>query len=547
MDIKDLTPEILLSPSVDNALHYRMAKENADYFIENYVKIEDRDKAGNPNGIAIDFKLWPAQVKALAHMIKDRLLQLLKANQLGLTWLALAYASHELMFFSGYLVLCISETEIKAKELIRRVDFIFRHLPSWMITDVKNDTVPWYESTALTLTVHHPKKEDRVQEDSVIQAFASSPTAGASFTANLFILDEWALQQWAREIWPYVFPTINRPTGGKFFGISTIERGSLFEDVWKDDKNNFVKIFLGWFEDPRRDQDWYEGTVNAIGIDETRKHYPATVEEAFSIPGGAFFTEFSPLIHIKDRIKDIPEYFVRYRTIDYGMDMLACYWICIDTQGMGRIYREVHVPKLTISQAAYYILKASGAKVPTLSEWDALSNDKTTESLRKNEIARTQTEKIFITYAPPDLFNRASNTGRSNAEVWGDNGISLTKTSFNSEQSHISMSQWLHPFNAIDEQTGDAYVTARLTIDRDPSDPTKSVAPNLVHSLLNIQKDKNNPNITSDKPHGLTHSIASIRYFCTEYEAVSQKPQPKLLRSRDGDEDEVELMNEARF
>ena len=65
----------------------------------------------------------------------------------------------------------------------------------------------------------------------------------------MLILDEWAFQTNAREIWLSTYPTINRPTGGKVIGLSTIERGTLFEELYTE-SNNFNKIFLPWNADP---------------------------------------------------------------------------------------------------------------------------------------------------------------------------------------------------------------------------------------------------------------------------------------------------------
>jgi hypothetical protein len=496
------------------------AKRNVEYFIAEYVKIEDRDVKGE-DGIVIPFTLWSEQKNALSKFITDRLVQVLKANQLGLTWLILAFATWRLLFNPGYLVLGISETEIKAKELVRRIDFILRHLPFWMIVGERNSKGTWYESTALTITIHHPLKNGKQQEASTIQAFASSPTAGASFTANLFLFDEWALQQWAREIWTYAYPTINRPTGGQVIGISTIERGTLFEDIWKNAKNGFTKIFLNWKSDPRRTQEWYDKTVEDIGLDETHKHYPLTEEEAFAIPGGAFFREFRSDIHLKPTLFNIPLWYTKYRTLDYGLDCLACYWIYIDTQGFARIYKEVHKEGLIISRAAYEILKMSGAKVPEVEKWDSLTREE------KQAIALTQTDKVALTYAPPDLFNRAKDTGRSNAEIWSDNGIDLVRTKNAHEASLVLMSQWLHPIVLKNEQTGEPYTTAMLTID---GDLESNCAPELVHSLVNIQKDKHNSNVYAEHPHILTHSIAAVKGFCVEYAMVPKEPEkPKPL------------------
>jgi hypothetical protein len=471
-----------------------ICKNDTAYFIREYVKIEDRDG----EELAIPFQLWPAQAQVLKSFLSDRLIQVLKARQLGLTWLALAYSVWRMIYQSGYSVLALSKTEVDAKELVRRVTFILRNLPDWIISDKQ------YESTASTVTIK------RFKEPSVFQSFPASQDAGRSFTANLVILDEWAFQQWAREIWLAAFPSINRPTGGQVIGLSTIERGTLFEDIWTDPKNGFRKIFLPWQSDPRRDEKWYESTRAALQ-DGVMSEYPATEEEAFAIPGGAFFAEYRTTIHNRS-IQKIQDWYTRYRVMDYGLDALACYWIYLDSQGYGRIYREVHLEGLVISSAAYEVLKASGTPVPgTVAEWDILTPDE------KKKIADKETEKFSCTYAPPDLFSTSSQTGRASSDVWRDNGIFLTKTKNDFEQGCISMSEWLHQIEIKDEQTAEVYKTARLTVD-------EGCAPVLCNSLLNIQKDKHNPKVYAKQPHGLTHSVDAIRYFCTEHVYTTSEP-----------------------
>jgi len=79
---------------------------------------------------------------------------------------------------------------------------------------------PIWEATTLTVTIHHPNGEP-----STFKAETSGPDSGRSFTANLVILDEWAFQQFAEEIWAASYPTINRPTGGQVIGLSTNKIG----------------------------------------------------------------------------------------------------------------------------------------------------------------------------------------------------------------------------------------------------------------------------------------------------------------------------------
>jgi hypothetical protein len=477
-----------------------LCKSNVEYFVENYVRIEDRDSVD----LAIPFKLWDAQKPVLQSFLSERLVQVLKARQLGLTWLALAYSVWQMVYRGGYSVLALSKTEKDAKELARRVAFILRNLPEWIISPKE------WDCTIFDVTIKKHK------EVSTFQSFPASQDSGRSFTANIVLLDEWAFQQWAREIWRAAFPSINRPNGGQVIGLSTIERGTLFEDLWLDDESGFKKIFLPWNSDPRRTQEWYNKTRAAMR-DGAMSEYPATTDEAFAIPGGAFFSEFRSHIHLKEPIVEIPSWYARYRVLDYGLDMLACYWIYLQPNGYARVYREVHKEGLVISQAVYEILKAGGAEVPdTVQKWDALT------SKEKQKIAKTEKETYNATYAPPDLFAKASATGKANSEVWWENGIYLTKTKNDFEQGCLAMSEWLHPIEIKDEQSGQLYTTAKLTIDN-------LAAPNLAHSLLNIQKDKHNPKVYSKTPHILSHSVDSIRGFCLEHTYQVGEPKGQVI------------------
>jgi len=455
-------------------LQRREAEESTEYFIENFVYIEDRDS----QELAIPFSLWQGQKQALGSIIKNRLNIILKARQLGITWLVLAYAVWQLVFKDGYMVVALSRGEEEAKELVRRVGFILKHLPlHWGID---------YTPTASQVTINRPNGEP-----SVFKSFTAAADSGRSFTANLVILDEWAFQQWAREIWKAAYPTINRPTGGKLIGLSTIERGTLFEDIWQGSKkgeNNFNRIFLGWDTDPRRTQAWYEQTKKDIG-DDVLSEYPATEEEAFQVPGGAYFPEVKKAIHIQP-VEPIMEHWYRYVCIDYGLDMLAAYWLYIDGKGHARVYRELHEPDLIVSAAVERILECN------------------------------QGDRIYQYIAPPDLWNRNRDTGKSTAQLFREYGIHLSVASNDFEQGCLNMKEWLKPIAVKNEQTGDEYTTAKLTID-------EGAAPELWHSLTNIQKDKRRTNVYAKEPHNLTHSVDGIRYFCASQPRIGKLAEKK--------------------
>ena len=452
MEIKDVLPKF-----------QELCRANIEFFVDNCGHIEDKDA----DELIQPFKMWDAQREALKSIMENRKNVILKARQLGITWLALHVAAWYIVLFTGRTVIALSRSEAEAKELVRRLGVILRNCP--LIYEESQVQTGWggpvFKTTAMSIEVKWPDGPP-----CVFQAFPSSPSAGRSFTADLILLDEWAFQQWAEEIWKAIFPVINRPTGGKVIGLSTIERGSLFEEIFTNQDNGFNKIFIPWYADPRRTEEWYDETKRSMGDDITQE-YPATIEEALMVPGGSFFPEVNFANTItKDKMEGVVR---RYVCIDYGFDMFSAHWISIDRNGDAQVYREYDAPDKTI-RAACDIMR-------DLSEG----------------------EEIYQTLAPSDLWSREQITGMSRALHFSNNGVPLTQTSRDFLAGCASMKAWLEPRK---DENGNP-MKSRLTI-------LEGAAPNLYRSLCKIQKDKNRPNVYAKDPHDLTHDPDSLRSFC---------------------------------
>lgn len=201
----------------------------------------------------------------------------------------------------------------------------------------------------------------------------------------------------------------------------------------------------------------------------------------YGIPGGAYFDEFRSDIHVIEPFI-IPQDWKRYISIDYGLDMLACYWIAMDTHNKAYVYKELYQSNLVISEAAKAILDKCG----------------------KNE-------EIYQSFAPPDLWNRRQETGKSAAEIFMENGLYLYKADNNRIQGWYNMKEWLRPYS--DEQE---IMTANLVFFKNCS--------NIIRCLPQVQADIKDPNDVSTQPHELTHSVDSIRYF------ISGRPYPTNLQ-----------------
>lgn len=212
----------------------------------------------------------------------------------------------------------------------------------------------------------------------------------------------------------------------------------------------------------------------------------------YGIPGGSYFDEFRTDIHVIDSFV-IPEDWKRYRVLDYGLDMLACYWIATDTHNKAYVYKELYQSGLIISDAAKRIIE--------------LTN-----------------EKIYETIAPPDLWNRRQETGKSAAEIFSDNGVYLTKANNNRIQGWYNLKEWLKPYT--DEQE---ILTASLVITRN--------CVNLIRTLPQIQSDEKDANDTADQPHELTHAPDAIRYF------VAARPTPTRTMKQDSKKKWIQTVN----
>lgn len=199
----------------------------------------------------------------------------------------------------------------------------------------------------------------------------------------------------------------------------------------------------------------------------------------YGIPGGAYFPEFRTDIHVVDPFP-VPAHWTRYMTMDYGLDMCAVLWIAVDEKGCAWVYKELYESNLIISAAALRMKEVNGF------------------------------DNVFLKYAPPDLWNRRQETGKSAADIFREYGQVLYKSSNDREDGWLSVKEWLKVYNSVDEQTGMPYKTARLKIFRN--------CENLIRCLPQLRIDEKAPNKVDDekgsKRHELTHAPDALRGFC---------------------------------
>lgn len=125
----------------------------------------------------------------------------------------------------------------------------------------------------------------------------------------------------------------------------------------------------------------------------------AWLEGEWDVFDGQFFREFDTSVHVCEPF-EIPDGWYRYRAIDYGLDMLACIWAAAAPDGRFYIYREYNCPGLIVSEAAEKILSLTPPG-----------------------------EVIRATFAPPDLWARQKDSGKTMFEIFCESGLDVIKAS----------------------------------------------------------------------------------------------------------------------
>jgi hypothetical protein len=241
------------------------------YFIHHHCKIYDpilRDW--------LPFHLWPAQLDALDLIHTSNLTCILKARQLGLTWLLLGYALWQMTFRPVATVLVFSKRENEAIYLLghERLRGMWRRLPDWMRPRSTN-----YDAASAWMLAN----------GSVARAFPSN--AGDSYTATLAIVDEADLVPDLDTLLGRVKPTID--AGGKLVLLSRADKSrpeSPFKKTYRAAESGsspWRACFLPWHVHAGRDAEWYERQRADIlartgSLDDLHEQYPASVAEALS-------------------------------------------------------------------------------------------------------------------------------------------------------------------------------------------------------------------------------------------------------------------------
>lgn len=197
---------------------------------------------------------------------------------------------------------------------------------------------------------------------------------------------------------------------------------------------------------------------------------------------GQYFPEFDTQKHVIDPFPIPPEW-RRYIAFDYGLDMLAAYWIAVDNNVNCYVYKEYCSPNLPISAAAKAIIDT------------------------------TNGERIHTVLAPPDLWGRSQETGKSKAILFAEAGLNLTRSSNDREAGWLSIKELL-----------------RLNAEGEPRLKIFRQCHKLITHLPQLIIDPKRPSDTLSEPHFITHSPDALRYFAIFWVKPNKAKEAERVR-----------------
>ena len=203
---------------------------------------------------------------------------------------------------------------------------------------------------------------------------------------------------------------------------------------------------------------------------------------------GVYFDEFTDGVHTCKPFP-IKPHWQRYRAMDYGLDMFFCLWIAVDESGRCYVYRQYEQSNMVVSDAARVQL----------------------------ELTRPD-ERIPYTIAPPDMWSRNRETGKTQAAIFAENGVGLVKADNNRKQGWYALKELF-----------------KIREDGKPSLIIFDTCGSLIDCVKCLQHDKTDPNDVSKSPHEITHGPDALRYFAQTYVLPAEREREEVEEEDDID------------
>lgn len=223
----------------EQVLEIARCAEDPIYFIDNYCYIVTLDHGIQP------FKLYDCQKKKIKLIHENRKVILMEGRQQGKTTSAAAYILWYTLFQESKSVAVLANKSSTAREIMARYQLMYENLPLWMQQGVKT----WN------------KGDIELENGSIVFTAATTASGIRGKSVNMLYIDEAAIipNNIAEAFFTAVYPVISAGNTTKILITSTPLGYNHFWKFWNDavNKNNdFVPMFIPYWEIPGRDEKW---------------------------------------------------------------------------------------------------------------------------------------------------------------------------------------------------------------------------------------------------------------------------------------------------
>jgi len=235
-----------------------------------HVKIQE------PGELAREYELWPHLAGFYNELESNKLIDLIKAKQIGISWALAIYALWKIYTVEAFSVLEISRGMIESQALLSKSKVVYNNLPEWM--------------KKYTLEPNSSERFGFKELSSKITALPSTEAAGIGETAGLVIHDESDFHEFYEVNLSHTRATVVDIPDSKLVSVSTTNKprpDSYFKNHWRAARagqNGFKALFYGYNVRPNRDEAFYQAMVreNESTPWVVEANFPRTVEEALS-------------------------------------------------------------------------------------------------------------------------------------------------------------------------------------------------------------------------------------------------------------------------
>lgn len=272
----------------------------------NWCKIESDDPE-NP-GI-VPWLPWEYLVDLADAWSEGESQVILKARQLGISWLLSAFGLWKSCYHPTAHGALISKGQKESVDLIRRMKFIHDNLPPWL-----------QDPGARFMT-----EQVKFSSGSIVRALPSTPDAGLGTQNNWAAFDEYAFHEYGGPNYAAMVPTLS--AGHQLLIMSTASHqlgpNGPFYERWQEARDGIVPyepVFLSWDVRPGRDENWLRSERQKfVGLPQDfSAFYPSSPEEAFQAKSGLVYEMWDDKLHVRGPRYPWEECVRRVAGVDFG-------------------------------------------------------------------------------------------------------------------------------------------------------------------------------------------------------------------------------------